>query len=71
MKYILITLVVLIIAGIITGYALKNNTDQNGEIIIGISVLVMAFIFMPLFIYNGYRNKKSGFLNLTPTKEKE
>ena len=31
--------------------------DTNGEIIIGISVLCVAFILMPLFIYHRYKGK--------------
>jgi len=57
MKQILSILLVLIIGILVYGYYVKNNGDTNGEIIIGIGVLVIAFIFMPLFIYHRYKNK--------------
>jgi uncharacterized membrane protein (DUF485 family) len=40
-----------------TGYYLKNSGDANGDIVIGIGVLIVAFILMPLFIYHRYKNK--------------
>lgn len=41
-----------------TGFYLKNAGDANGEIIIGLGVLLIAFVLMPLFIYHRYKNKK-------------
>ncbi|WP_372745941.1 hypothetical protein [Lutibacter sp.] len=57
MKYILITILVLILTALTYGFYIKSNGDTFGEIIIGISVLAIAFIFMPLFIYHRYKNK--------------
>jgi hypothetical protein len=57
MKFVLRFLLIIIISALTHGFYLKNNGDPNGEIIVGISVLVIAFIFMPLFIYHRYKNK--------------
>ena len=57
MKFVLSTLLVLVISMLVYGYYVKNSGDANGEIIIGIGVLVIAFILMPLFIWKRYKNK--------------
>jgi membrane protein YdbS with pleckstrin-like domain len=57
MKQILSILLVVIIGILVYGYYVKSNGDANGEIIIGVGVLIIAFIFMPLFIYHRYKNK--------------
>lgn len=57
MKSILIFLLVTILGILIYGYYVKSSGDPNGEIVIGIGVLAIAFIFMPLFIYHRYKNK--------------
>jgi len=57
MKYI-ITAILIIVLGMLTyGFYIKSNGDTNGEIIIGVSVLVVAFVLMPLFIYHRYKGK--------------
>lgn len=57
MKFVLSTLLILVISMITYGFYLKNSGDVKGEIIIGLSVLVVAFILMPLFIWKRYKNK--------------
>ncbi|MBI9040996.1 hypothetical protein [Lutibacter sp.] len=57
MKFVLRFLLIVIIGTLTYGFYVKNNGDTNGEIIIGISVLAIAFIFMPIFIYHRYKNK--------------
>jgi hypothetical protein len=57
MKYVLITILLLILGTITYGFYLKNLGDLSGEIIIGIGVLGIAFILMPLFIFHRYKNK--------------
>ena len=57
MKFVLSTLLILVLAGITYGYYLKESGDFNGEILIGICVLVIAFIIMPLFIFHRYKDK--------------
>ena len=57
MKKVLIVLLISIIGSLIYGFSIKNNGETTGEIIIGITVLTIAFVFMPLFIYHRYKNK--------------
>ena len=57
MKFTLIFLLILILGTLSYGFYIKNNTGENGEIMIGISVLAIAFVFMPLFIFHRYKNK--------------
>ncbi|VAW19372.1 hypothetical protein MNBD_BACTEROID04-372, partial [hydrothermal vent metagenome] len=40
------------------GFYLKSLGDTNSELVIGLSVSAIAFIYMPLFIYHRYKNKK-------------
>ena len=51
MKYILNALLIIVVGVLGTGYYFKNSGDVNGEIVIGIGVLLVAFVLMPLFIY--------------------
>ena len=57
MKYILIFLLILLLGAFSYGYYIKSNGDAHGEVIIGVGVLAVAFVFMPLFIYHRYKNK--------------
>lgn len=57
MKYLIITLLIIILGTLAYGFYLKNTGDTFGESVIGIGVLAIAFIFMPLFIYHRYKNK--------------
>jgi len=57
MKFV-ISFVLIVVLGMLSyGYYVKQSGDGNGEIIIGISVLAVAFVLMPLFIYHRYKNK--------------
>ncbi|MBT8316660.1 MAG: hypothetical protein HKP59_03475 [Lutibacter sp.] len=57
MKYIISTVLVIVLGMLTYGYYIKSSGDTNGEIIIGIAVLIVAFILMPLFIFHRYKNK--------------
>jgi hypothetical protein len=57
MKFVLSALLVLVLGMLGYGFYLKNSSDLNGEIVIGIGVLIIAFILMPLFIFHRYKNK--------------
>ncbi|MDP3313810.1 hypothetical protein [Lutibacter sp.] len=57
MKNIIIIILIVVISTLVYGFYIKSNSDPNGEIIIGIAVLSIAFILMPLFIYHRYKNK--------------
>ncbi|MFD1314860.1 hypothetical protein [Namhaeicola litoreus] len=57
MKYLLriiLFIVILLIAG---GTIMNFINSGQGEIYIGIGVLIFAFILMPLFIYHRYKGK--------------
>ena len=57
MKFVLITILLIVLGTITYGFYLKNTGDITGEITIGIGVLAIAFVLMPLFIYHRYKNK--------------
>jgi len=57
MKYVIIFVLILSLGMLATGFYLKNAGDSRGEIVIGIGVLIVAFVLMPLFIYHRYKNK--------------
>ena len=44
------------------------QNEDLGNKIIGFSILVLVFVFMPLFIYNGWRGKKLSDYNLRNEK---
>ena len=59
MKYVLriLFLTFLIVLG--RGYYVKETMDYNqGEKIIGMGVLFGAFIYLPLFLYHRWKDKK-------------
>ena len=58
MKFVIIFVLLLTLGMLGTGFYLKNAGDVNGEIVIGLGVLVVAFVLMPLFIYHRYKDKK-------------
>ncbi len=57
MKYVIIFVLILTLGMLVTGFYFKNAGDSNGEIMIGLGVLMVAFVLMPLFIYHRYKNK--------------
>lgn len=57
MKFVIIFILILSVGMLCAGFYLKNSGDAGGEIVIGIGVLIVAFILMPLFIYHRYKNK--------------
>ena len=57
MKYILIIILVLVLTALTYGFHIKSTGDPLGQIVIGVSVLAISFIFMPLFIFHRYKNK--------------
>ena len=52
MKFVLIVILFLIIGMLVDGFYIKSNGGTNGEFIIGISVLMTAFVLMPFFDRN-------------------
>jgi len=70
MKYVLIVLLILILATFVLGFYLKDLGNSYAEIIIGIDVLVVAFILMPLFLYHRYKNKDVSNFKFTSIPKK-
>lgn len=59
MKWFLKILVILILIAIATGFYFRINEEVLlGDRIIGVAVLVSAFILMPIFLYIRWRGKK-------------
>ncbi|MCH7783981.1 MAG: hypothetical protein IIB06_00995 [Bacteroidetes bacterium] len=57
MKYLLSTLLVMVIIGICLGFYIKPDHRETGDLIIGLSIVVGFFILMPLFIYHRWKNR--------------
>jgi hypothetical protein len=58
MKKVLIGLIVIIISLIGFGYFQKSN-GLNGDKWIGIGVLLVAFVFIPLFLFSRFKYKET------------
>ena len=59
MKYVLKVLFLTFFIVICRGYYVKETLDYNqGEKIIGMGVLFGAFIYLPLFLYHRWKDKK-------------
>lgn len=57
MKKIIYLLTLLLISSFSFGFYQKSINEEIGNKIIGYSVLVLVFIYLPIFIYNGWKNK--------------
>ena len=57
MKYLISTVLIVILGMLIYGFYIKSTGDINGEVIVGIGVLLIAFVLMPLFIFHRYKDK--------------
>lgn len=49
---------VIFIAWMITGAYLINIEHKKAQVVMGLGVLYLSFIFMPLFIYYRYKDGK-------------
>ena len=65
MTRLLQTLFALILLTLIFGFVIKSNQAVLGDRIIGVTILFTAFIFMPLFIYSRWKDKKLSDYTLT------
>ena len=70
MRFLISAILILVICSLTYGFYIKSNGDTSGEVIIGISVLVVAFILMPLFIYHRYKDKNVSEFRLDKWFEK-
>ena len=58
MKLALKIMFVIFIAWMITGAYLINIEHEKAQVVMGLGVLYLSFIFMPLFIYYIYKDGK-------------
>jgi len=71
LKYLTYTVFFIVLTSLIAGYIVKAESPENGEKIIGISVLIFAFILMPLFIYLRYKDKDLSKFRLNQNQKEE
>ena len=57
MKYFLQLLFIIDILGLSYGFFIKSDTPTKGDLIIGLSLVLLFFIIMPLFIYHRWKNR--------------
>ena len=57
MKLLLKILLLIDIIGLCIGFYIKSENLAQGELIIGLSLVLGFFIVMPLFIYHRWKNK--------------
>ena len=58
MKLVLKIMFVIFIVWMITGAYLINTEHEKAQVVMGLGVLYLSFIFMPLFIYYRYKDGK-------------
>ena len=72
MKYLLRFLLLAFFILLGYGYLLKNSGDEMGDKWIGVSILLLALVIMPLFIFHRYKNKNfSDYMYKTDKREEE
>jgi len=58
MKIVLRILLVIEAGLFVWGFYLKSSNPTKGNFILGVAVLIMAFILLPFFLYTRYKDKK-------------
>lgn len=71
LKIIVYIVFFIVIVTIGTGYYIKSDSVAEGEKIIGIGVLLFAFLLMPLFIYLRYKDKDLSKFRLNQNQKEE
>lgn len=57
MRSFLIILFISIVITLITGFILKPENPETGNLLIGLSISGLFLVLMPLFIYHRWKNK--------------
>ncbi|MEZ4874853.1 MAG: hypothetical protein R2793_05260 [Flavobacteriaceae bacterium] len=57
MKYFLIILICAILIGLGIGFYMKPQDPSSANLVIGLSISALFFVFMPLFVYHRWKNK--------------
>ena len=68
MKPLLKFILVITIATLSVGLYMLNNDFDKGNFVVGISVLLFAFVLLPIFLYHRYKGKN--LKDYTLNKEK-
>jgi hypothetical protein len=55
MKNIVLVMFIIFIIWMITGAYLVNTEHERAQVVVGLGILYLSFIFMPCFIYYRYR----------------
>ena len=72
LKIVVYSLFFVVLSIIIYGYYVKPTSPSDGEKIIGIGVLIFAFILMPLFLYIRFKGRDlSHYTFNQPKKDQE
>lgn len=73
MKLILRLLLAINSSGLLFGYYIKSTNEQRGDFYIGLSVLMLAFVLLPFFLYTRFKDKKLSqyMFPKEPPKQKE
>lgn len=58
MSTILKILFVVFLVWMVVGFTLVNQKHDQAEIVMGLGIFFVAFVFMPLFIYHRYKDGK-------------
>jgi flagellar biosynthesis protein FliP len=57
MKHLIKFLLFISFIGLCLGFYIKDENTVSGDYLIGLSLMLLMFIVMPLFIYNRWKNK--------------
>ena len=57
MKRIIQLLFILDLIGLSYGFYIKTDPEAKGELFIGLSLVLLFFVIMPLFIYHRWKGK--------------
>ena len=71
MKKLAYILFSILLISLIVGFQKKSVDESLGNKIIGFSVIVFVFVFLPVFIYNGWKNKSLDDYMLSDEKLKK
>jgi len=57
MKYFLSIFFLLILITFITGLYIQSDDENLGNLLVGLSVMALFFVWMPVFIYHRWKDK--------------
>lgn len=57
MKYFLSIFFLLILITFITGFYVQSSDGKLGNLLVGLSIMALFFVWMPFFIYHRWKDK--------------